>query len=185
MKMHWGMRLALMLSTVSLLVFLAACAKKAPPASTPSAAENPSSSGSSAAPGWTPEPSTPSLAVESSADAFNKQGVLKRIHFDTDKWAIRPEDREILKQNAAWLLAHPQFQVIIEGNCDERNTEAYNLALGERRANAAKEYLIGLGVAADHIQTVSYGKSHPLCTEHTPECWQINRRDDFVLQDMK
>ncbi|MGC8723223.1 MAG: peptidoglycan-associated lipoprotein Pal [Acidobacteriota bacterium] len=183
MKMRWGMRLTLVLSTVLLLVLLAACAKKAPPTSTPSAAENPSAAAPST--GWTPEAPTPSLSVESSADAFNKQGVLKRIHFDTDKWAIRPEDREILKQNAAWLLAHPQFQVIVEGNCDERNTEAYNLALGERRANAAKEYLIGLGVAASHIQTVSYGKSHPLCTEHTPECWQINRRDDFVLQDMK
>ena len=183
MRVRRVMRLTLVLSTVLLLVFLAACAKKAPPASTPSAAENPSTAAPST--GWTPEAPTPSLAVESSADAFNKQGVLKRIHFDTDKWAIRPEDREILKQNAAWLLAHPQFQVIVEGNCDERNTEAYNLALGERRANAAKEYLIGLGVAANHIQTVSYGKSHPLCTEHTPECWQINRRDDFVLQDMK
>ncbi len=182
MRVRRVMRLTLVLSTVLLLVFLAACAKKAPPASTPSAAENPSTAPST---GWTPEPSTPSLAVESSADAFNKQGVLKRIHFDTDKWAIRPEDREILKQNAAWLLAHPQFQVIVEGNCDERNTEAYNLALGERRANAAKEYLIGLGVAANHIQTVSYGKSHPLCTEHDQACWQENRRDDFVLQDMK
>ena len=183
MRVRRVMRLTLVLSTVLLLVFLAACAKKAPPASTPSAAENPSAAAPST--GWTPEAPTPSLAVESSADAFNKQGVLKRIHFDTDKWAIRPEDREILKQNAAWLLAHPQFQVIVEGNCDERNTEAYNLALGERRANAAKEYLIGLGVAANHIQTVSYGKSHPLCTEHNETCWQENRRDDFVLQDMK
>ncbi|MGA9751873.1 MAG: peptidoglycan-associated lipoprotein Pal [Acidobacteriota bacterium] len=182
MRVRRVMRLTSVLITVLLLVFLAACAKKAPPASTPSAAENPSTGPST---GWTPEPSTPTLAVESSADAFNKQGVLKRIHFDTDKWAIRPQDREILKQNAAWLLAHPQFQVIVEGNCDERNTEAYNLALGERRANVAKEYLIGLGVAASHIQTVSYGKSHPLCTEHDEACWQENRRDDFVLQDMK
>ncbi len=73
----------------------------------------------------------------------------------------------------------------VEGNCDERNTEAYNLALGERRANAAKEYLVGLGVAADKIQTVSYGKARPLCTQHDEACWAQNRRDEFLLKDAK
>ena len=136
-------------------------------------------------PSWTPEKPTPTLEVETSADMYNKQGVLKRIHFATDKWDILPEDRQILKENAAWVLAHPQFKVTIEGHCDERNTEAYYLALGERRANAAREYLVGLGVPADRLQTVSYGKARPLCTEHTESCWQQNRRDEFVLQDAK
>jgi peptidoglycan-associated lipoprotein len=123
--------------------------------------------------------------VEGGADAFNRQGVLKRIHFDTDKWEIRADARPILKENAAWLLAHPQFKVSVEGHCDERNTEAYNLALGERRANAVKEYLIGLGVPGDRIQTVSYGKGRPLCTDHDETCWQQNRRAEFLLMDAR
>ena len=80
--------------------------------------------------------------------------------------------------------AHP-IQPDSGWHCDERHTEAYNLALGERRANAAKEYLVGLGVAPSKIQTVSYGKARPLCKEHTEACWAQNRRCEFVLQDSK
>src|SRR5512135_852335 len=127
------------LAGLSLALLLACGSKHAPTA--PSGTEgNQPPAGTSP---WTPEPSSSNLHVESSADAFNRQGVLKRIHFDTNRWEILPEGRKILKENAAWILAHPQFRVAIEGNCDERNTEAYNLALGERRANAAKEYLVG------------------------------------------
>lgn len=133
--------------------------------------------------GWTPEKPEESLKVETTADYFNKQGVLKRIHFETNKWDILPEAKGILKNNAEWILAHPEFKVVIEGHCDERNTEAYNLALGERRANAAKEYLIGLGVPASRIQTVSYGENRPLCTEHNESCWSQNRRAEFVLTE--
>lgn len=133
---------------------------------------------------WTPEKPVESLDV-SSADYWNKQGVLKRIHFETDKWDILPESRQVLKENAAWVLAHPEFRLSIEGHCDERNTEAYNLALGERRANAAKEYLIGLGVPGDRIGTVSYGKARPICAQGTEECYAKNRRDEFVLLDKK
>jgi len=133
---------------------------------------------------WRPEAQgKQELQVDNSAAAFNKQGVLKMIHFDTDKSNIRPEDRAILKANAEWLLAHNHFEVTIEGHCDERNTRAYNLALGERRANAAKQYLIGLGVPASIMHTVSYGKSRPLCTEHNEACWSRNRRDAFVIRD--
>ncbi|MEJ2421690.1 MAG: peptidoglycan-associated lipoprotein Pal [Acidobacteriota bacterium] len=168
------------------LGILAACTRQAPaPKATPAESAAPSPAPTPKA--WTPEPKTQpeqQLQVQTSADYFNKQHVLKRIHFDTDKWNIRPEDRAILKENAQWLLAHPQFKVIIEGHCDERQTQAYNLALGERRADAAKQYLIGLGIPATRIQTVSYGKSRPLCTEHTEECWAKNRRDEFLLEDM-
>lgn len=132
-----------------------------------------------------PPPVKPETLDISSADYWNKQGVLKRIHFETDKWEILPESRQILKENAAWVLAHPEFRLSIEGHCDERNTEAYNLALGERRANAAKEYLIGLGVPGDRIGTVSYGKARPLCAQSTEECYAQNRRDEFVLLEKK
>ena len=133
--------------------------------------------------GWEPEKTQP-IEV-SDADYWNKQGVVKAIHFDTDKAEIRPGDRQILKANAAWLLEHPEFRVSVQGHCDERNTEDYNLALGERRANAAKEYLLGLGVSADKIQTVSFGKAKPVDTDHTEEAWAKNRRDEFILIDAK
>lgn len=182
-------RKAVSILTVLVLIAFSAmlmvsCAKKGPEG--PMTPAEGSSPGTGRPGAWTPEaPPTPSLEVESSADAFNRQGVLKKIYFDTNKAEIRDDARAVLKENAAWILAHAQFTVTIEGHCDERNTEAYNLALGERRANAAKEYLIGLGVQGSRIQTVSYGKSRPVCTEHNEDCWQRNRRDEFVLQEAK
>lgn len=161
------------------LAIISACQKKKPeqvPPPPPPSVEKPGP--------WKPETQQkPELQVDNSAAAFNKQGVLKMIHFDTNKSNIRLEDRAILKANAEWLLAHDHFEVTIEGHCDERNTRAYNLALGERRANAAKQYLIGLGVPASSIHTVSYGKARPLCTEHNESCWSRNRRDAFVIRD--
>lgn len=168
---------------IALLVLLACSGKRNP--SGPEPSQGAGASGGPAASPWTPEAAPSTLQVESSADVYNKQGVLKRINFETNKWDILPDARKILKENAAWVLAHSQFKVTVEGHCDERNTEAFNLALGERRANAAKEYLVGLGVAADKIQTVSYGKSRPLCTQHDDACWGQNRRDEFMLQEAK
>lgn len=133
---------------------------------------------------FTPEKPVTDLEV-STADYWNKKGVLVRINFDTDKWDILPEARKILKENAAWVLAHPEFRLSVEGHCDERNTEAYNLALGERRANAAKEYLVGLGVPAERVSTVSYGKAKPLCNQDNDSCYAENRRAEFVLIDKK
>lgn len=175
--------LLFLVPTILTLVVLGACAKKAPP-SEPSSSSAGSQTGTGISP-WTTEKPPTDLQVNSGADAYNRQGVLKRVHFETNRWEIVSEDRQILKGNAAWILAHSQFRVAVEGHCDERNTEAYNLALGERRANAAKEYLVGLGVPANKIQTVSYGKSRPSCTAHDEACWQQNRRDEFVLQDAK
>lgn len=183
MKSRTSILLPLVIA-VAFAGFLLACSKKTPEAQpAPAPAPAPASQGQT---GWTPEPKPPeTLQVETSADLYNKQGILKRIHFETDKWDIQQADRQILKDNAAWILAHSQFSVIVEGHCDERNTEAYNLALGERRANAAKEYLVGLGVAPSKIQTVSFGKARPLCTQDTDACWAQNRRCEFVLQDAK
>lgn len=174
----------LVILALAALALAAGCSKKEP-APTPAPAPAPAPA-PPANTGWTPEAKPPqSLDVETGADAFNRQGVLKRIHFETDKYDIRPEDRQILKENAAWLLAHPQFKLAVEGHCDERNTESYNLALGERRANAAREYLVGLGVAPGKIQTVSFGKGKPLCTASEVACWDQNRRCEFVLSDAR
>jgi peptidoglycan-associated lipoprotein len=103
------------------------------------------------------------------------------IHFDFDKYNIRPGDAEILKENAALLMKYPKVKIQIEGHCDERGTTEYNLALGERRANNAKKYLISLGIPNDRISTISYGKERPLDPGHNEEAWAKNRRDHFVI----
>ena len=107
--------------------------------------------------------------------------LLKDIHFDFDKYDIRPGDAEVLKGNAALLMKHPTVKIQIEGHCDERGTNEYNLALGERRANSAKKYLISLGMRADQISTISYGEEKPLDPGHNEEAWRKNRRDHFII----
>ena len=102
--------------------------------------------------------------------------MLKDINFDFDKYDIRPVDAETLKADYGWFGGNPGQKVRIEGNCDERGTVEYNLALGQRRADSTKSYLIGLGVDGALLSTVSYGKERPLCTEHNEECWAQNRR---------
>jgi peptidoglycan-associated lipoprotein len=107
--------------------------------------------------------------------------LLKDIHFDFDKYDIRSGDAEILKENAALLMKHPTLKIQIEGHCDERGTSEYNLALGERRANSAKKYLISLGMRADQISTISYGEEKPLDPGHNEEAWGKNRRAHTVI----
>ncbi len=107
---------------------------------------------------------------------------LEAIYFDFDKYTIKPDGRDALKRNADWLQANPGKNVVVEGNCDERGTNEYNMALGQRRADAAAKYLIDLGVAKNRISTVSYGEEKPICTEHNEGCWSKNRRDDFILK---
>jgi peptidoglycan-associated lipoprotein len=103
------------------------------------------------------------------------------IGFDFDKYDLQPEARKILRGHADWLLQHTDFEAIIEGHCDERGTREYNLALGERRAEAARDYLINLGVGATRLTTVSYGEELPLDPGHTDDAWQKNRRGHFVI----
>ena len=104
------------------------------------------------------------------------------VHFDFDKYAIRPRDAEILRTNARWFQANPKALILIEGHCDERGTEEYNLALGERRAKATAEYLAGQGIAMSRITTISYGKERPQCTERSEACWAKNRRAHFLIK---
>jgi peptidoglycan-associated lipoprotein len=106
---------------------------------------------------------------------------LKDIHFDFDRYDIRPGDTEILKQNEAFLRKYPNMKIQIEGHCDERGTVEYNLALGERRANSAKRYLTSLGIPGNRISTISYGKERPEDPGHNEEAWAKNRRAHFVI----
>jgi peptidoglycan-associated lipoprotein len=110
-----------------------------------------------------------------------EQGPLKDIHFAFDSSDLDEQARTILRDNANWLKDHSKAKVEIEGHCDERGTVEYNLALGTRRAGAAKEYVVTLGVPADRLTTISYGEELPLCHEHNEECWQQNRRVHFVV----
>jgi len=106
---------------------------------------------------------------------------LSDIHFDYDRYNLRPDDRKILDMHAKWLTEHPKFFVRIEGNCDERGSIEYNIALGQKRADEAMRYLADLGIDKSKISTVSYGKERPLDPGHNEEAWAKNRRDHFVV----
>jgi peptidoglycan-associated lipoprotein len=105
---------------------------------------------------------------------------VRDAYFDLDKADIRPDARAALSKTADFLKNYPRFKVAIEGHCDERGSTEYNLGLGDRRATAVKQYLVSLGIAADRISTVSYGKEKPICMESNEACWQQNRRGHFV-----
>ena len=101
-------------------------------------------------------------------------------YFDYDKADIRSDSREALAQTAEYLKANPSIRITIEGHCDERGSTEYNLGLGDRRSAAVREYLVSLGISADRMNTVSFGKEKPFCLEHNETCWQQNRRGHFV-----
>ena len=150
-------------------------------------------------PGWTDrstgvveeevaEPETETLSTERVTSELpedlailNARGYLEDVFFDTDRFDLTPEARATLAKNASWLAEFRSVQVLIEGHCDERNTREYNLALGERRANAVREYLMSLGIGADRMRTISYGEERPFALGHGEDSWRLNRRAHFVI----
>src|SRR6266849_2118900 len=122
-----------------------------------------------------PPPAPPSLTEE---QLFAQN--VKDIYFDYDKSDVRASEQASIQADAAFLQQHPNISFTIEGHCDERGSTEYNLALGDNRASAVKNALVGAGIAADRIKTVSYGKEKPFCTESNESCWQQNRRGHFV-----
>jgi peptidoglycan-associated lipoprotein len=165
-------RIAITLATASALA-LTACAKK-PPEQLPPAPQP------TAAPA--PTPSQPTGPVPGTEEHFkqtmNGQDV---IYFDTDKYNIDSEDAAALRQQAQYLLQYPNVRATVEGHCDERGTREYNLALGERRANAAKDYLVSLGVPAARLNTISYGKERPVALGSNEAAWAQNRRAVTII----
>jgi peptidoglycan-associated lipoprotein len=121
-----------------------------------------------------------SSIIPGSAQDF-KVNVGDTVHFALNQYNIEDNDKNTLSKQAAWLARYPTVRLIIEGHCDERGTREYNLALGARRANAIKEYLVAQGVSAGRLETVSYGKERPICTESNEECWAQNRRGVSVI----
>ncbi len=123
--------------------------------------------------------SPPVPAKEPSATPAPQPLSLADVYFDFDQYTVRADAQAVLEANARILKGDRAAKIVTEGHCDERGTLAYNLVLGERRANAAKRYLQELGVPASHIETVSYGKERPFCADHSEACWQSNRRAHF------
>jgi peptidoglycan-associated lipoprotein len=119
--------------------------------------------------------------VEPTIDELNRMGVLKTVYFDFDRSAIRDDQRSILLANADWLKANPDYVVEIGGHCDERGTTEYNLALGDRRANSVKDYLVSLGVSASRLEIVSYGEEKPDVMGTGEDVWSKNRRAEFDI----
>src|SRR5438445_7523921 len=115
------------------------------------------------------------------AEKLNTEGVLKAIHFDFDKYDLKADAVRTLGDNAAKVKEYAQFKVRIEGNCDERGTVEYNLALGEKRARAGRDYLVSLGIPSRRLTIISYGKERPFDPGHNEAAWCKNRRDDFVV----
>jgi len=176
----------LIVLALTTVVALTACGKKkmppAPPPPPPAAPETPPP-----APPPAPKAEVAPQVDEYAriramgADEIDRLGLLADIHFDFDKSDIREADRAVLSKNAEVLKKFDFLRVTVEGHCDERGTVEYNLALGERRAKAASDYLVTLGVPADRLKTVSYGKEVPLCQESNETCWQKNRRAKLTV----
>ena len=131
-----------------------------------------------------PAPARPAPVVSSivpgSAEDF-RVNVGDTVHFGYNEYNIQDNDKAVLGRQAQWLAKYPSVRVSVEGHCDERGTREYNLALGARRANAVKEYLVSQGVSTARVETVSYGKERPICTESNEACWTQNRRGVTVV----
>jgi peptidoglycan-associated lipoprotein len=155
----------------------------APPAPAPKPAETPVTrpAAPAEAPVQPPPPPAPAPAPAPAA-ATPAPAPLKDVFFNFDKYDIRDDQKAALKDNVGWLKVNTRAKILVEGHCDERGTAEYNLALGERRAKAVKDYLIAAGIAADRISTISYGKERPFVLGHDESAWKWNRRGHFVLQ---
>ena len=116
------------------------------------------------------------------AEIDDPRGVLERIYFQFDKSDLSDTARRTLRRNADWLNNNPSFRVIVEGHCDERGTIEYNLALGQRRANTVREYLVNLDIPANRLRIVSFGEERPAQLGHDDSAWSMNRRAEFVVE---
>ncbi len=155
------------------LMVAGGCAKKV--SSTPAGASATASTGGAGAQGGLSEAERQKMMAIEKIQA-------NRIYFAFDSSELTQESRQILTEKAGLLKANPSIKLVVEGHCDERGTNEYNMALGERRARAAKDFLVLSGVDAGRIQTISYGEERPVCTESNEACWSKNRRDEFRAQ---
>ena len=178
----------------AVVMLAAACAKKMPPAAaaaTPpppaAAAARPATPPPPPPPPATPPAPTPAPLTEEevfarkSLDQLNSERPLGDVFFELDKSDIRDDSRSLLQRNADWMKRWSSTVITVEGHCDSRGSSEYNLALGNRRASAVKDYLVSLGVPANRVTLVSKGKEQPFCSEESEACWQQNRRGHFII----
>jgi len=191
MLVRWRTRLLFTAGVLAASVGLMGCPKEPEVAQTP-----PPGPVSAAPPATAPKPVPPAAEARVTAPAAPTESrlppppapqpagatALGDVFFDFDRAAIRDDQRGILDQDVAWLRTHPEVKARIEGHCDERGTVEYNLALGDRRARAVRDYLVAAGVAAGRITTVSYGRERPFATGHDEAAWRANRRDHFAVE---
>jgi peptidoglycan-associated lipoprotein len=185
--------LFVLLVAIVLFVAGAACAKKPPTVPRP---QPPPVEGGNALPTEPPAPPRPvdepipvppepdsirSGDLKDDLDSLNRSGVLKPVFFDLDSSDVNADGQKALQENADVMRKNAKWQVTIEGHCDERGTAEYNLALGERRAIAARAYLVSLGIPAERVRVVSYGKEFPFEQGHDEAAWSKNRRAHFVI----
>ena len=190
MRTSSGVRTVLVLAAVASLA-AAGCGRNNPPVARPTP---PPPTVADTTPVRPPDPPTPvpepvvprdpvgaDNITSTSLDELNRNSPLKPVYFALDSSEIDTTGRSALSDNAAVLKTNPTWTITIEGHCDERGTAEYNLALGERRAVAARTYLVSLGIAADRLRTVSYGKEFPFEAGHDEAAWSRNRRAHFVI----
>lgn len=181
-------------SALLLTVTVTACAKKAPTVERP--APPPAATATTTTPAPPPPPPRPveepmpvppepdaitASNLPDDLDSLNRSGVLKPVFFDLDSSDVNAASQQVLQENAEVLRRNGRWQITIEGHCDERGTAEYNLALGERRALSARTYLLSLGIPAERVRTVSYGKEFPFDQGHDESAWSKNRRAHFVI----
>jgi peptidoglycan-associated lipoprotein len=125
-------------------------------------------------------PPAPVVSQLSEQELFARN--VKDVFFDFNQYDLRSDEQTVVTSDAQFLAQHPNIKVLVEGHCDDRGSEEYNLALGSNRAESIKDYLVRMGVSADRIRTISYGKEKPFCNQQNDQCWQSNRRDHFTFQ---
>ena len=176
--------LTLSLGCLLVFTFLVSCKKKVeetPPPPPPQVKEQPKVEKVVKPPVKPPELTEEEIFMKKSLEEINADAPLDIIHFDFDKYFVRDDAKPILEANAEWLKKWRGVEILIEGHCDERGTEQYNFALGEKRAKATLDYLASLGISPDRLKTISYGKSQPLDTASNEIAWEKNRRSKFTI----
>ena len=172
-------RFIILILTVMLIVFLStSCAKKVKTAPETTEVEQVDETATQID---KPQLTEEEIFQQKSLDEINKEGNLKRVNFDFDKYTIREDMKGVLHSNADWLLKHSTVVISIAGHCDERGTVEYNMALGEKRAEAARNYLLNLGIPGERMKVVSYGKNNPLVSGVDEASHFMNRRDEFII----
>jgi len=170
---------------VTMIAFSQGCAKKGPAAGSSAAFGGPGSGDQFSPAGDVGQLSPEQENIEARDTSFRElgSGALRDVYFDFDRSDLRDDSKAIIEANFKWIMANPSMKVQIEGHCDERGTEEYNLALGERRATAVKNYLVSMGVDNKRLFTISYGEELPLDPGHMEDAWAKNRRAHFVTTE--